>query len=71
MKYLPLYKEWMKDGKTPRCGLCLSLDWIDDLDLFRPNGRGYFSYWAGDDDREFTPLRQNIVLFLAAQNNEL
>lgn len=52
----------------------------DDLfNLFRPvEGKALkFGYWAFDgehdalDCRAFTPLRQTIVLFLAAMNNEL
>jgi hypothetical protein len=88
MKYLPLYKEWIKTGKMPWRGLCGSLPDNEEMStIFEDNGMGgYWGYngknvfssdiWHDDkifDDTvyTFTPLRQNIVLLLAAMNNEL
>lgn len=54
-----------------------SEDYGDDLRLFFPNESGVNSgYWACEfnsvnNHRLFTPLRQTIVLFLAALNGEL
>lgn len=82
MKYLPLYYEWMKSGFTSDEGLCNSLP--DDkytsqlLSLFRPYGISYIYWGYGEENantydviNKFTPLRQTIILFMAAINNEL
>jgi hypothetical protein len=84
-KYLDFYKKCMKKGmprdnwlNTPCEGLCESFIQndlgTDDLDLFEPIDYQYNSnvpaYWGGEIGI-FTPLRQTVVLFLAAMNNEL
>jgi hypothetical protein len=69
--YLGYYYQWIERGHMSSRGLCTSLNWPDELDLFRPIPVGYFTYWAGPNDGSFTPLRQNIVLFLAAMNGEM
>lgn len=77
----------MDSGKLPECGLCQTFrDRKASINLFSPfNDSEYDSwYWGYDGSRkgdrhitddayrtEFTPLRQTIVLFLAAMNNEL
>ncbi len=72
MKYLPLYKKWMKTGRLPLAGLCCSLYWAENIYLFKPRNASHFSYWAnnGADEHTFNPLRQNILLFLACMNDE-
>lgn len=85
--YLKKYKEWMKSRRLPEAGLCNNLYRDKMLRLFIPYYRekqrlkrdGYCEiFWAAgvptDSDGEFrgfTTLRQTIVLFLAAMNNEL
>lgn len=78
MKYLPFYKKCVESGMMPAPGLCWSLQWDASIDLFRPKYKSYWHYWATDQgdesfegDKRFNPLRQNIVLFMAAMNNEL
>ena len=87
MKYLSLYYKWMKTGKISDTGLCYALPnghTIMNLN-FKPDGYDglwgydgtpYMSYNLTDElyqviAYDFTPLRQNIVLFLAAMNGEL
>jgi hypothetical protein len=85
-RYLPLYKEWMEKGSIPGIGLCGSLDkeGRELLKNFVPTDlmeADYSSwYWGSglkysDDVIEqmysFTPLRQTIVLLMAAMNDEL
>lgn len=86
MKYLPLYYRWCKKDKLPSDGLCRCFK-NDNLFymLCPPVELNAVLYWgfAGDDPSldeyfvklnryyKFSPLRQNIVLFLAAMNNEL
>ena len=87
MKYLELYKRWAKNGEIPLCidsglcgGLCGSILYKDHefRELFA-SGQSKFTYWAmGFNCKseyevmfDFNPIRQNIVLFLAAMNNEL
>lgn len=81
-KYLPLYYEWMEVKYLPgRSGLCLALC----MALDKPYG--YFNnsiftehdydkeesanFWFEEKRGVFTPNRQNILLLLAAENNEL
>lgn len=62
-------------------GLCGTVLYNSPLFHLFEVGRDYGAYWAydgdinEDDDRDieykFTPTRQNIVLLLAAMNNEL
>lgn len=70
-RYLPLYYKWMKTKRLPCGGLCLSLLWPDELELFKPENKGLLQYWTGRFPTDFNPTRQNILLFLAAMNNEL
>jgi hypothetical protein len=69
----------INDYKMPSFGLYSCsyfghIDW-DDLELFRPKNISAISYWASgsryDMCHRFTPLRQTIVLLMAAINNEL
>lgn len=84
--YLKYYKEWAKRGYMD-CpvdshaygGLCGSSIGSDPLfHLFHPAANKWLcnaGYWASGTDTplafDFTPLRQTIVLFLAAMHNEL
>lgn len=85
-KYLKFYEECMENGKIPESGLCKCLDGVDLFrpygseitELFTTENS--FPYWGSGlpwfaDSSSlwygFTPLRQNIVLFLAAINGEL
>lgn len=83
-KYLPLYKKWMETGELPCTGLCASFreegmsyyeldnNFLTGNEIFNLNG-----WYASGYDRDvytlgkFTPLRQTIVLFMAAMNDEL
>lgn len=79
-KHLQFYMDCMKKRQTPRDGLC-SCAWggyIDEelLMLFKPEWASIWSYWAAGERvrikyNKFTSLRQTIVLFMAAINNEL
>lgn len=74
-----------RKGAITLGGLCSSEIGLEkDLGLFRPEGFLGDLHWGYSGDRyyftlnlekqiryEFTPLRQNIVLLLAAMNNEL
>lgn len=71
MKYLPLYYEWMAAGTLPAHGLCSSLDWAEEILLFKPENKGALEFWTSGNPKEFNAIRQNIVLFLAAMNDEL
>jgi hypothetical protein len=77
-KYLPLYYEWMKEGRLPRIGLCRSLEILgfkrlnesfaaNEADKNDLNSHFLF-YWVNYD---FNGVRQNIILLLAAMNGEL
>lgn len=85
-KYLPFYYEWIKTGKMSDDGLCYIFGQDYLFKLFIPNpeeelelernllptifwGKGTIDglYNGGG----FSPLRQNIVLLMAAMNNEL
>lgn len=86
-KYLKLYREWMKTGEMSYAGLCLAIPSDGKLffkTMFKPTTQeliehekdGYGTcYWGRKKGAEsafaFTPFRQNIILFLAAMNNEL
>lgn len=81
--YLTFYRECMKTGVLPNTGLCFCIPSYDGsfLDLMSPlRDEWSFFYWGSglsvDDGYqkrayEFTELRQTIVLFCAAMNNEL
>ena len=78
-KYLKFYKECLRYGFMPNPGLCYTFRYDPLFQLIDPERGEMISYWGhdGDDDSEhiirfeFTPLRQNIVLLMAAMNNEL
>lgn len=82
-KYLPLYYEWMRLGRvryySGLCGAILNLVGSDAMlnmkDLFMPDIFEYGLFWASENTDccvgEFNPTRQNIILFLAAMNDEL
>lgn len=83
-KYLPLYEKWMKTGSLPgKSGLCKEFDNDDLFTLFKPTSSDYiriqknrepYAWWANDDFGQigqFTDTRKNIVLLMAALNNEL
>jgi hypothetical protein len=79
-KYLKLYYEWIKTGVIPSNGLC-SIFCHDELfQLIDPERGDRITYWGHEAENtvcdiekwyEFTPLRQNVVLLMAAMNNEL
>lgn len=87
MKYLSLYKKWLRSGELPKNGLCESLGEPADLLLFEPtfdeamdNGHLFFNWGVSDKDvrasdkicwKAFNPFRQTVVLFLAVMNKEL
>jgi hypothetical protein len=82
MKYLPLYYEWMERGRIPESGLCNCFPNDKYLDLLSPTSihEQKWCWWANGDkyvlnttiwEYGFNPVRQNIVLFMAAMNNEL
>lgn len=83
-KYLGYHRRFMKEGilnhNDPLCykevGLCKALEGDELLKLFTPDYSPYGHSWWGSDAQghmrgQYTPLRQTIVLFLAAMNNEL
>lgn len=78
-KHLQFYMDCMVAKEMPRAGLC-SCSWNDFIDedllsIFKPDGISEFKYWASgvkwDKVYIFTPLRQTIVLFMAAMAGEL
>lgn len=78
-KHLQFYSDCINMDEMPRSGLC-GCAWggyIDEelLFLFKPEYASMWSYWASGDNRyskkSFSPLRQTIVLFMAAINGEL
>lgn len=82
MKYLPFYNKCIKSGKIPDWGLCYSFHGNSFFQLIDPENGRHESYWGYSESvsdyvdyvsvrTEFTPLRQNIVLLMAAMNNEL
>ena len=86
-KYLDFYRKALADDSVFKynykgdflcplgCGLCFafyrSRIRTNDLDQFIPPPKLFKELWYGGTRGKFTPLRQNIVLFLAAMNNEL
>lgn len=83
MKYLPYYKEFIKTGRMSKSGLCKIFPKDDFLELFTPtdcvvnNWHWGSGYDIGSPEHNeifvftFTPMRQNILLFMAAMNGEL
>lgn len=83
-KLIDLYKEWMETGTLPGDGLCNSVPKEYKSDLRKLEPECYYTFWAYpltdqqqldhsyyDMAYSFTPLRQTIVLFICAMNNEL
>jgi len=84
-KYLDMYNRLAESNSCP--ALCWTQEIMHDDSIFnslRPTDQeilehreeGYNrTYWGDREDKsdysEFTPLRQNIVLFMAAMNDEL
>lgn len=81
-KYLPLYYKWCKKGIMPCEGLCLIFEDDEIFNIIDPEDGKMETYWGCDDpekgpdhrcdtSRVFGPLRQTIVLLMAAMNGEL
>lgn len=84
-KFLDFYLEHIKYGELPFAGICCCFDEdeeaINQIDLFEPtheeaaqygHGVGWWGRVVGKETlTEFTPFRQNVILFLAAMNDEL
>lgn len=84
-KYLLLYEKWVKTGYIPGDGLCNCycnghrLAKHELMKLFEPfRKESERIWWAGEVGTtgteylsRFNPFRQNIILFMAAMNNEL
>jgi len=80
--FLDLYYQWLEAGKLPYegGGLCLSLKMngydhtyslIDSVFKATEQDKiGLYNLWYKHPG-EFNPLRQNMLLLLAAMNNEL
>lgn len=78
-EYLPLYYKWVKQGCLDgNSGLCFAFDlnglsyheldrFLTEIEMCEYFGR----YFEPDSVGLFTPLRQNIVLLMAALNDEL
>lgn len=85
--YLDSYYKWMETEEMPDDGLCNCFISNESLELFKPNQEQVNRlrdeelselYWGSglhynhpDRYSRFTELRQTIVLFMAAMNNEL
>ncbi len=83
-KYLKFYNDAIKYGKMKDAGLCECFEFDGFIVLFEPtyenkdelrDNKKSVMYWGSDNGNwlcyKFTPLRQTIVLFMAAMNNEL
>ncbi len=86
MSYMDFYYKYAETGKLPKAGLCNCFS-ADQLDLIMPDDYWPWDFWAYDRlygldvlnnaslrtrvAYTFGPLRQNLVLLLAALNNEL
>ena len=79
--YLEFYYKYAKSGRIPYDGLC-SCFTGGEMYIFEPteDDCNFFAFWGNGGIyerantswmRDFTPLRQNIVLFLAAMHGEL
>ena len=75
--YLPLYKRWMEHGLDGH-GLCRSFQTNRmayhtlEYTFFTKSEASYHRWeYVEPAPGQFTPLRQNIILLLAAMNNEL
>lgn len=79
-KYLPLYEKWIKTGRLPNNGLCAIFPQDELFDLIDPEEGAHETYWGYEGSMkvpdltmwyEFTTLRQNVVLLMAAMAGEL
>lgn len=83
-KYYDFYIECMATGFMPKMGLCNNFPKNHKLELFKPTIEdvyeneihiatwGYFlRSCPGEQEDAFNTIRQTVVLFLAAMNNEL
>ena len=75
--YLPLYERWMEHGLDGH-GLCrafqnnrIGYSTLDRYFFTKREADYYGDRFIEDAPGQFTPLRQNIILLLAAMNNEL
>ena len=75
--YLPLYEKWLEHG-LDNPGLCGSFQkngidpYLLNYSFFTKRQAYYYTdRFIEDAPGQFTPLRQNIILLLAAMNNEL
>lgn len=81
-KYLKFHFECLKNGGMPKDGLCNNN--LDDIQIFKPTNSDLEElmneglpviYWGAGENPyslfKYTPLRQNIVLLMAAMNGEL
>lgn len=82
--YLDFYRQCMNTGRTPDGGLCRTFHDHEFFRLIDPDDGGWNYYWGYDGELslhtgieemslayEFTPIRQNVVLLMAAMNGEL
>lgn len=81
-KYLDFYYECMKTGQMPCDGLCQAFSQTDEFKLIDPDRGEQITYWGCDEPERghehrsntahvFGPLRQTVVLLMAAMNGEL
>jgi len=77
-KYLPLYEKWARNNFTlpGTSGLCSAFR-CEGLSYFTLEEDGYMTedetleIWNTSRFKDFNTLRQTIVLFMAAMNDEL
>lgn len=84
-KYLTMYHNWMRSSRMmPDNGLCNIFKNDKLFALIDPEKGRRNTYWGYDGNEScdfevpkheryyrFTPMRQNVVLLMAAMNNEL
>lgn len=83
-KYLKYYLDYANRLMMPDPGLCSAFKGEPEFDLVKPNRddklrldtESKCAVWWGSDQigtglNDFTPLRQTLVLLMAALNNEL
>lgn len=71
MKYLPYYKKCMKEGVMDKPLLCAKFPSDKLLKLFYPAESSDIPYISNFYGYHFGPMRQTILLFMAAMNGEL
>jgi len=83
-KYLNFYHACVSQGELTHAGICAAFERDElakeEINLFEPSfeeryafghGVGWWGRVVGQEGiREFTPFRQNVVLFIACMNNE-